>query len=166
MGSISELGPIDPQIRKLPALALGEAVEFLASISEKHQGSAEMFARFLSRELDLQTLGHTRRIAESAAHYAELLLGTRKLPKPAKEISNHLVNGYKDHSFVIDKREAKIILGESIIKANTPEYELADKVYKLIEEAKLALWVISKETYLVDFVGDADSIWLRKEGSN
>lgn len=163
MGSITELGPIDPQIRKLPALALGEAVEFLASVSEKYPLSSEMFARFLSRELDLQTLGHTRRIADSAVDYATRLLGTKKLPKPAKSVGQHLVTGYKDHGFVIDKKEAKSILGDSIVQSNTQEYDLADKVYKLIEDVKLALWVVTKNNYVVNFVGDVNSIWLVKK---
>src|SRR3989339_247984 len=159
MGSITELGPIDPQIRKLPALALGEAVEFIASISEKYPGSSDMFARFLSLDLDLQNLGHTRRIADSAVDYATRLLGTKKLPKSAKSIGQHLVTGYKDHGFVIDKREAELILGEAMIKSNTLEYELADRIYKLIEEVKLALWVVTKNNYSVNFVGDLNAIW-------
>ena len=163
MGSISELGPIDPQIRKLPALALGDAVEFLASVSEKYPGSAEMFARFLSRELDLQHLGHTRRIADSAVDYAKRLLGSRKLPKSAQSIGQHLVTGYKDHGFVIDKEEATQILGDSIVKSNTPEYELADKIYKLVEDIKLALWVVTKNSYAVNFVGGVNGIWISKE---
>lgn len=162
MGSISELGPIDPQIRKLPALALGDAIDFLASISEKHPQSAEMFARFLSRELDLQHLGHTRRIADSAVDYAIRLLGSRKLPKSAQYVGEHLVEDYKDHGFVIDKDEATQILGVSIVKQNTEEYELADEVYKLVEDAKLALWVITQDSHSVNFVGDATGFWIQK----
>jgi hypothetical protein len=163
MGSISELGPIDPQIRKLPALALGDAVDFLASISAKHPQSAEMFARFLSRELDLQHLGHTRRIADSAADYAKRLLGTKKLPMNAKDVGEHLVTGYKDHGFVIDKEEATQILGSSIVKSNTPEYDLADTIYKMIEDIKLALWVVTRNSYSVNFVGDAGGFWFTKQ---
>jgi len=163
MGSITELGPIDPQIRKLPALALGDAVDFIASISEKHPQSAEMFARFLSRELDLQHLGHTRRIADSAADYAKRLLGLKKLPKSAEHIGQHLVNGYKDHGFVIDKEEATQILGGSIVKSNTSEYELANLIYELVEDIKLALWVITRNSYSVNFVGDINGFWVKKE---
>lgn len=162
MGSITELGPIDPQIRKLPALALGDAVDFLASINAKHPESAEMFARFLSRELDLQHLGHTRRIADSAADYAKRLLGSKKLPMAAKDIGTHLVTGYKDHGFVIDKEEATQILGNNIVRTNTEEYELANTIYKLIEDMKLALWVITRDSYSVNFVGGTDGFWFSK----
>ncbi|MBU6490963.1 hypothetical protein KGQ25_02310 [Patescibacteria group bacterium] len=163
MGSISELGPIDPQIRKLPALALGDAIDFLASVSEKHPQSAEMFARFLSRELDLQHLGHTRRIADSAVDYAIRLLGSKKLPKSAEYVGKHLVEDYKDHGFVIDKDEATQILGDSTVKHNTIEYELADEIYKLIEDVKLALWVITRDSHSVNFVGDVTGFWIKKE---
>lgn len=162
MGSISELGPIDPQIRKLPALALGDAVDFLASINAKHPDSAEMFARFLSRELDLQHLGHTRRIADSAADYAKRLLGSKKLPTKAKDVGEHLVTGYKDHGFVIDKEEAAQILGDNIVKTNTEEYELGNTIYKIIEDMKLALWVITRNSYSVNFVGGIEDFWFIK----
>lgn len=166
MGSISELGPIDPQIRRMPALALGDAVDFIASVTSKYPDSSEMFARLLSRELDLQTLGHTRRLAESAVAYAVRLLGKKKLPMSAKEVGNKLVNEYKDHGFVIEKEEARSILGEQIIQFNTPEYELADNVYKLIEDMKLALWVVTRKNYNINFVGGLDearTFWIQKE---
>lgn len=161
MGRISELGPIDPQISKLPALALGEAVSYLASIAEKYPNSADMFARYLKNTLDLQVLGYTQRIAQSAVDYAVRLLGDKSLPLSAEKISDRLVNGYKDHGFVIDKEEAKEILGE-IVKYDTEEYGLSDKIYKFIEQFKLALWIVTNESYCINFSGDISEFWFRK----
>jgi membrane-bound ClpP family serine protease len=47
MGPLGELGPIDPQLGGLPALGVGQALERIASLVERHPGSAEMFARYL-----------------------------------------------------------------------------------------------------------------------
>lgn len=165
MGSVSELGPIDPQIRRMPALALGEAVEYLASISEKYPDSAEMFARFMSRKLDLQTLGHTRRIADSAIQYAIRLLKSKVkiLPKTPKEIGEKLVREYKDHGFVIDKDEAKEILGDKVVKISTAEYDLSNQLYKVIEEAKLALWAVTRVNFTVEFVGTVNDVSFEKQ---
>lgn len=165
MGSVSELGPIDPQIRRMPALALGEAVEYLALISEKYPGSAEMFARFMSRELDLQTLGHTRRIADSAIEYAIRLLKPKVkiLPKSPKDIGFKLVRDYKDHGFVIDKDEATEILGDKIVKIGTPEYSLTNQIYQAIEDAKLALWLYTRNYYNSECVGTTSDLTFKKQ---
>ena len=92
-----------------------------------------MLAKYLSIKLDLQELGFCKRVTESAAQYAERLLHDKKLPdgQTAKTVAEHFVNYYKDHSFVIDIEEAKALLGETLIRDATPEYEFANEVYAL-----------------------------------
>jgi len=131
MGSLSELGPIDPQINELPALGLKNSIEHIAELVKKHPASSDMFAKYLNSSLPLIHLGYYERVAESAMQYAEKLLNKHKenLEKSPKDIANELVYKYKDHSFVIDKSEAEEIFGANIIKTNTEEYELGNTLY-------------------------------------
>jgi ClpP class serine protease len=66
MGSLSELGPIDPQINNLPALGLKNSIEHIANLVKETPESAEMFARYLHYSLKPVDLGYYERIAESA----------------------------------------------------------------------------------------------------
>ena len=135
MGIMSELGPIDPQIDNLPALGLGNSLEYIAKIVTKYPDSSSMFSQYLSSKLELNVLGYFERVSESATQYAERLLGVRELPndESAKSVAEKLVYHYKDHSFVIDIVEAKNLLGENIIKENTKEYNFANAVYSLFD---------------------------------
>ena len=160
MGDISELGPIDPQIGHLPVLALGEAVKYISKIVEEMPGSSEMFAKFLSYQLNLQVLGYMNRVAETAVDYAVRLLNGKELQKSSKEIARDLVNKYKDHGFVIDKDEAKQLLGANFIKIDTKEYHLANKIYLYLEDVKLALYAVDGKFYFTDFIGTTDNLWL------
>ena len=45
-----------------------------------------------------------------------------------QSLANHLVNHYKDHSFVIDKDEALDLFGSHILKVNSKEYLLANTI--------------------------------------
>jgi hypothetical protein len=156
MGSLSELGPIDPQINELPALGLKSSIEHIADLVKIHPSSSEMFAKYLHYSLELVNLGYYERVAESAMQYAERLLDTHKknLPKSAKEIAYDLVYKYKDHGFVIDKAEAEIIFGEEIIKKNSMEYELGNKLYQSIEFIKNIAGLFKYSMY---FIGSLDS---------
>lgn len=49
MGSLSELGPIDPQIKGMPTLGLKNSIEHIAELVSNNTGSSEMFARYLQR---------------------------------------------------------------------------------------------------------------------
>lgn len=135
MGSLSELGPIDPQIDNLPALGLKNSIEHLAELAKKYPESSDMFAKYLHLSLNLVNIGYYERVAESAMQYSERLLETHEsiLPKKPKEIAFDLVYKYKDHGFVIDKEEAEQIFGDKIIKSNTEEYELGNALYKSLE---------------------------------
>jgi hypothetical protein len=136
MGSMSELGPIDPQIGGLPALGLGNSLEYIAKIACKYPDSSTMFSQYLTSKLDLSLLGYFERVSESAVQYAERLIGNKKLPNnsTAEQVANKLVYHYKDHSFVIDLVESKLLLGEDIIKENTNEYLFSNEVYSFFKQ--------------------------------
>lgn len=131
MGSLSELGPIDPQIDKLPALGLKASVEHIADLIKTYPHASDMFAKYLNMSLEPVHLGYYERVAESAAQYAERLLKPHEagLVNSANKIARDLVYSYKDHGFVIDKSEACDIFGENVIKVDTPEYLLGNEIY-------------------------------------
>lgn len=156
MGSLSELGPIDPQINKLPALGLKNSIEHIAELVKIHPASSDMFAKYLDYSLELINIGYYERVAESAMQYAERLLNTHpdNLPKDAKSIAFDLVYKYKDHGFVIDKAEAQSIFGDSIVKMNTQEYEIGNKLYQALDMLKSLARIFNHGFY---FIGSLDS---------
>jgi hypothetical protein len=164
MGLMSELGPIDPQIGGYPALGLANALNKLAELACQFPQSADMFAAFLTKNLSLRDLGYFERVSESAAQYAERLLSNKKLPKPhtPQSLANHFVKHYKDHSFVIDTDEAKELLGDDVIKSNTPEYMCANEIYKFLDFMAFLLSVFGKREYY--YVGSLDDgLTIRKK---
>lgn len=157
MGTMSELGPIDPQFGGLPALGLSSALERLANLATRYPKSSEMFASYLVRKLDLGILGYFERVSESAVQYAQRLLQGKDLPSnlTPEKVAYDFVYSYKDHSFVIDKDEAKQSLGEHI-RTNTVEYELGNELHSFFESLNLFTRTFkSKNTSLV---GDVNSI--------
>jgi hypothetical protein len=155
MGSLSELGPIDPQINDMPALGLKNAVQHIAELVKSNPASSLMFANYLHLSLPLIDLGYYERAAESAKQYAEQLLNTHShnLPADAESIAHDLVYKYKDHGFVIEKVEATKIFGD-IIKTNTTEYELGNKVYQALDYMRVVGGIYSHNFY---FIGSLDS---------
>ncbi|MGB8991825.1 MAG: hypothetical protein WCD80_07200 [Desulfobaccales bacterium] len=156
MGSLSELGPIDPQINKLPALGLKSSIEHIASLIKDYPQASEMFAKYLNLSLNPHSLGYYERVAESASQYAERLLKThsKNLKQDPKQIANALVYSYKDHGFVIDKTEALEIFGDKIIKKDTDEYGLGNHMYgKLMLISRIAS-LVGQLFYLI---GSCDS---------
>ncbi|OFE13009.1 hypothetical protein PHACT_07540 [Pseudohongiella acticola] len=135
MGLLSELGPIDPQFGGFPASGLANAMEKIAEMSSKFPKASDMFAKYLTDNLDIKDLGYFERINESAVQYAERLLRGKKLPDSWDEerLAHHLTNHYKDHGFVIDSDEASTLLGKSVIKENTPEYEFGNRIYEFLD---------------------------------
>ncbi|MCI5166964.1 MAG: hypothetical protein D3903_12940 [Candidatus Electrothrix sp. GM3_4] len=131
MGSLSELGPIDPQINGLPALGLKNSIQHIANLVKETPESAEMFARYLQYSVRPIDLGYYERVAESAMQYAEKLLrfNEGKLPKPVSTIAHDLVYSYKDHGFVLDKNESTNIFGNKVLKINTDEYHFGNIIY-------------------------------------
>lgn len=156
MGSLSELGPIDPQIDHFPALGLKSSVEHIADLVKQYPASAEMFAKYLHLSLNPIHLGYYERVAQSAMQYAERLLKTHEenLPKKAEQIANDLVYTYKDHGFVIDAAEAQQIFGDKTVKKNSAEYELGNTIYQNLE---FIHGMANSMGYIFYFIGSCDS---------
>ena len=135
MGLLSELGPIDPQFGGFPASGLANAMEKIAEMSSKFPKASDMFAKYLTDNPDIKELGYFERINESAVQYAERLMRGKTLHDSWDEerLAHHLTNHYKDHGFVIDSDEASTLLGKSVIKENTPEYEFGNKIYEFLD---------------------------------
>lgn len=137
MGSLSELGPIDPQFGGTPALALKHSVEHIAELASQYPGAAGMLTDYLTRTLRIESLGYYERVAASAVQYAVRLLKSRAAgaisEEAAESIARRLVYAYKDHGFVIDSREASDIFGQDIVACNTPEYEFANRLHTHID---------------------------------
>jgi membrane-bound ClpP family serine protease len=133
MGSLSELGPIDPQIDGKPALAVKHSVEHLSELAAKYPGSATMLSTYLSNSLSIEELGYYERAAHSAVQYAERLLASRagvtNTPEAIADIARRLVYEYKDHGFAIDHSEAALIFGSDVVRRNSEEYKLANRLY-------------------------------------
>lgn len=134
MGGLSELGPIDPQIKGLPALGLKSSIEHIAELVAEYPHATDLFAKYMSQSIRPIDLGYYERVAESAAQYAERLLRPHKatLKQTPAKIAHDLVYSYKDHSFVIDKQEAQDIFGEDVVKHNTEEYKLGNSLYQAL----------------------------------
>lgn len=156
MGSMSELGPVDPQINGMPALGLKNSVEHIAGLVKKYPDASDMFAKYLHLSIEPIQMGYYERVAESAMQYAENLLSTHylNLPRPAKDIAEELVYKYKDHGFVIDAAEAMKIFGEKVIKNNTIEYQYSNAIYKTLD---LVESISSYLDYKFYFIGSLDS---------
>lgn len=157
MGMMSELGPIDPQIGDFPALSMSNALDKIAETAAKHPEASRMFSEYLNANLNLRVLGYFERINESAVQYAERLLANNDInsDKSIEEISNHLVNHYKDHSFVIDFEEATEILGTNIVKEDTGEYLFSNDVYQMFDLIKFALDYFQNKEFT--FIGSPDN---------
>jgi len=164
MGSLSELGPIDPQLNGNPALGLKNAIEHIAQLAAKNPGSSEMFAKYLSLSLKPIEIGYYERVAESSLQYAERLLQIhgKNLVRDAKQIAYDLVYTYKDHGFVIDKNEAKSIFGEKVIKINSPEYDLGNKVYNLLKMIEGVATFLGYDFYFNGILGSEPTFRKRK----
>jgi hypothetical protein len=159
MGSLSELGPIDPQFGQTPALALKYSIEHLADLAGRYPAAAEMFANYLAKSLRLEDMGYYERVAVSATHYAERLLRSRTAAqdseKAMSELAHRLVYEYKDHGFAIDAREAAELFGTSVVGINTEQYDLANQLYRTFD---LLAWIIrTRFNRQFVFTGNAES---------
>jgi hypothetical protein len=166
MGSLSELGPIDPQFGQIPALALKNSVEHLATLVQMYPQASDMFAAYLSRSLRVEALGFYERVAESAVQYAIRLLEKRGNagPRSPSEIATTLVYDYKDHGFVIDAAEAARIFGNGVVVLNTPEYELANAVYNTLDVAEwLVGWRFARDLAFTGAVASGCSVRKKKQ---
>lgn len=143
MGPMSELGPIDPQFAGLPALGISSSLESIAKIVCKYPESSSMFSDFMKEKLDLRILGYFERVSESAQQYAIRLLNDKDLK--SDEVAHKLVYEYKDHSFVIDKEEARELLGDTI-KVNTDEYRFANEIHKFLNDINILIGIFNNKS--------------------
>ena len=150
MGTMGELGPIDPQLGDLPALGVKRSLEIIAGICQRFPKSSEAFARYLGTTLTIEQIGYSDRVCQSAVQYAERLLQKKeKVRDMAEKIANDLVYEYKDHGFVIDIEEARDHMGSSWIISDSPEIAFAEKVNQLFNQVNLFLEIGKKERLLV-----------------
>jgi hypothetical protein len=139
LGVLGHLGPIDPQVGGLPALAVARALETLAELVERYPDSANMFAQYLEEKLPVQQIGYFERVAESAVQYGGRLLQTKEADLLANDpfkLAHTLVHDYKDHGFVIDFDEATAKLGDSWIRNGTAEVLFAEAFYSAFAMAE------------------------------
>ncbi len=148
MGPMSELGPIDPQFAGLPALGISSSLESIAKIICKYPESSPMFADFMKEKLDLRILGYFERVSESAQQYAIRLLAGKELKLTADQVAHKLVYEYKDHSFVIDKEEAKDLLGD-MVKVNTNEYKFGNEIHKFLNEVNIIIGLFKSKSLAI-----------------
>ena len=169
MGSLSELGPIDPQFNGMPALAVKHSLEHLAEIASRHPGAKEMFSEYLSKSLPVNIVGYFERAAGSAAQYAERLLSSRLAPMPTAtnaEIARRLVYEYKDHGFAIDAREAGTIFSEAMVKTNTPQYNIANQIYEQLDLMEfVAGWRFNRHFTFTAGLSGGCRVFTRKEST-
>lgn len=154
MGMLSELGPIDPQIGGLPALALSNALDLVAELATRFPGSTDVLTKYLIDQAPIRVLGYFQRVSESAEQYAQRLLAGKTLaPEMTPEsIAKRLVHHYKDHSFVIDFEETIDLLGPDIVKTDTNEYRFSDELFRLID--RISMFAKIRRNKKIWIVGD------------
>jgi ClpP class serine protease len=157
MGLLSELGPIDPQFGGFPALGLSNAMQKIAEMSEQYPNASDMFAKYLTDNLNIRHLGLFERVNESAVQYAERLLSGKELPdtQTPETLADHFTNHYKDHGFVIDSDEATSLLGKKVVKEGTKEYELSNSVYDFFGFAQYLFGIYKSKN--MRYVGSVSS---------
>lgn len=158
IGSLGELGPIDPQINGLPALGLSTALKTIASLAHEYPASADMFATYLQNVLRVEQIGYYERVSESAVQYAEILLSNKNdLPDRASEIANRLVYEYKDHGFVIDSTSASTMLGSSLVKTESDEIKFGEQLYEMWDDANRWLDYFKRHERRITWSGGIDT---------
>ena len=157
MGLLSELGPIDPQFGGFPALGLSNAMEKIADMSERYPTASDMFAKYLTDNVNIRHLGLFERVNESAVQYAERLLFGKELPegRTPENLADHFTNHYKDHGFVIDADEASTLLGKKVVKEGTKEYELGNSIYDFLGFSGFLFGLFKKKD--MRYVGNVES---------
>ena len=165
MGSMSELGPIDPQVGGMPALGLKNAIQHLLDLAGQYPGASDVLAKYLESSLKLINLGYYERVAESAVQYAERLLRKRKTAHavPLETVANTLVYSYKDHGFVIDTGEAEAIFGPGVIVTNSPEYNMANALYSTLSSIQSLCEACHCGFYFYGSLQSAPQIYARKD---
>lgn len=133
MGALSELGPIDPQMRDGPALGVKATLQHLAELAAKSKDAIPLFVGYMTKTIDPLSVGYSERVTESSMQYAERLLkGAHEGwgDEQIKGVAKRLTYEYKDHGFVIDKQECAEMFGSDVVQSYTQELEFADAMYK------------------------------------
>lgn len=139
MGPPSELGPIDPQIRlnskklPVPLHALWDALQYIEQRVTINPNLASLYESLMST-IDLMSLGHYDREIQGAQQYAEYLLCQRMFkddPAKARQISLRFTAGYKRHSYVIDRDEARHTLQLNVKDASPAEWKVIWQLHNL-----------------------------------
>lgn len=161
MGPSSELGPIDPQIeitdksgrkRMVPLLALKDALKFIKDDIKENPSLTGMYWPQMEG-IDVMSLGHYNREIESAKQYAIQLLQARMFTDDktkSEKTATKLVDFYKNHRYVIDRKEAKEELELNIVDAKPEEWNAMWQLHKLYDtvlrdfrqEKKIAVKII------------------------
>jgi len=159
MGPMSELGPIDLQVDGLPLQSISGALEKIAAIVQKFPEASDMFAKYLTDNLNIGLIGYYDRVSESASQYAQMLLKGKHEDntRSVEEIAAHFTNHYKDHGFVIDVAESASILGEYMVKDDTPIYKTGSKVLEFFTNIEFTFALLGQRKTLV-FVGNSCEI--------
>lgn len=135
MSELSELGPMDPQIklpsieRRFSPLAIKHSLDLLhGEISNGH----DLIVRTLAERLpDPLSLGEALKSLETGKDYLKKLLGARMFAddsERAAAVAERLVLGYPDHGYCIDFKEAQDI---GLVVQEVPE-EQKDAIYELM----------------------------------
>lgn len=167
MGSLSELGPIDPQFGAIPALALKHSVEHIAELAGRYPAASGMFSDYLAKSLRVEALGYFERVAESAVQYAVRLLAARRnapVDHDNEATATRLVYSYKDHGFVIDSREAAEIFGTEIVVSNSDQYRLSNTLFSTLDLATLFCGRRhAKEFFYIGSATQGCTVWEKSE---
>ena len=167
MGGLSELGPIDPQIRDMPVLAVKHSLEHLSELATQYPGAREMLSDYLAKSLPIEVLGYYERAARSAVQYAERLLQSRKdapgTTEENSELARRLVYDYKDHGFAIDAGESAVLFGGGVVVRNSPEYDFANRIYRSLN----LIEIVIRNEFQRDFAfsGGIKGAWVRRRPS-
>ena len=157
MGSLSELGPIDPQINGVPALGLKNAIQHLAELASKYPDAVNLFIGYMCKRVEPLALGYYERVVESSMQYAERLL-EQAFPGETVQsrslIARKLTYEYKDHGFVIDKQEADKIFPSNAIKVDTEAYQFSNVIHKEVRAIK---YVASMHGFGFSMVGTGNA---------
>jgi|GEM_PF-771572 len=163
MGSSSELGPIDPQIKlpksgQGPAQAIRDCIDY---VSEKIKTSDDpklmsMILYPIIDKLDPWLVGRFERSVKAAKQYAHSLLSNGMLKGSSCETIDKIVEklseGYFSHSYVIDRNEASSLgLNVSFI-----DNEYWDLIWDLYYSYHLE--IISSEDEIWYYIDTVDSI--------
>lgn len=166
MGEDAELGPLDAQLwdnereehgsaldevqalEQLYAVALEQVDQMMTLLQIRTpkrtetllpiacRFSADMMAPLLDK-VDAVHYAKQSRILKVAEDYAFKLLSRRHTFADAKRIANHLVRGYPEHGFVIDRDDARDELGLNVVDADEPVAAAVQRLDDLLESTEI-----------------------------